>query len=61
MASRVCLVHYHEIGLKGKNRKTFEDQLVANLRLALRSLQVSSVRRISGRSEEHTSELQSPR
>ncbi len=48
MASRVCLVHYHEIGLKGKNRKTFEDQLVANLRLALRSLQVSSVRRISG-------------
>ena len=48
MASRVCLVHYHEIGLKGKNRKTFEDQLVKNLRLALRSLPVSSVHRISG-------------
>ena len=24
MASRVCLVHYHEIGLKGNNRARFE-------------------------------------
>lgn len=48
MPSRVCLVHYHEIGLKGKNRKTFEDQLVRNLRLALRSLPVAAVHRISG-------------
>lgn len=48
MASRVCLVHYHEIGLKGKNRKTFEDQLCTNLRLALRDLPVAHVGRISG-------------
>ena len=24
MAARVCLVHYHEVGLKGKNRAHFE-------------------------------------
>ena len=29
------LVRYAEIGLKGKNRAVFEDQLVKNIRLAL--------------------------
>ena len=48
MADRVCLVHYHEIGLKGKNRSTFENQLVTNLRRALRAFAVSEVRRVSG-------------
>ncbi|WP_077597898.1 tRNA uracil 4-sulfurtransferase ThiI [Olsenella urininfantis] len=48
MASRVCFVHYHEIGLKGKNRSTFENQLVTNLRRALRRFPVRDVRRISG-------------
>jgi thiamine biosynthesis protein ThiI len=48
MASRVCLVHYHEIGLKGKNRSLFENQLVDNLRHALSGLPVGRVRRISG-------------
>ena len=48
MADRVCLVHYHEIGLKGKNRSTFENQLVTNLRRALRDFAVSEVRRVSG-------------
>ena len=35
MASRVCLVHYHEIGLKGKNRARFEHILMDNLKAAL--------------------------
>lgn len=48
MASRVCLIHYHEIGLKGKNRKTFENQLVRNMRVALRDFPVASIGRISG-------------
>lgn len=48
MSSRVCLVHYHEIGLKGRNRSTFENQLVKNMRRALQDLPVSHVGRISG-------------
>ena len=45
---RVCFVHYHEIGLKGKNRSTFENQLVTNLRHALEGMPVEHVGRISG-------------
>lgn len=45
---RVCLVHYHEIGLKGKNRGFFENQLVTNLKFALKDTPVTTVRRISG-------------
>ena len=48
MNERVCLVHYHEIGLKGKNRSTFENRLVSNLKHALRKFDVSNVARISG-------------
>lgn len=48
MAERVCLVHYHEIGLKGKNRSAFENQLVTNLRRALRAFAVGDIRRMSG-------------
>lgn len=48
MAPFVCLVHYHEIGLKGNNRGTFERRLVENLRAALAGLPVLSVERISG-------------
>ncbi len=48
MASFVCLVHYHEIGLKGNNRSTFEHKLIDNLRATLKGLPVSSVERISG-------------
>lgn len=48
MMERVCLVHYHEIGLKGKNRSTFENQLVTNLRRALVGHDVVDVRRVSG-------------
>ena len=48
MPSRVCLVHYHEIGLKGKNRSTFENQLVANVRRLLEDFSGTHVARISG-------------
>ncbi len=48
MAERLCLVHYHEIGLKGKNRSTFENQLVTNLHRALRAFDVREISRISG-------------
>ena len=48
MTERLCLVHYHEIGLKGKNRSTFENQLVTNLHRALRDFPVSGILRISG-------------
>ena len=48
MTERLCLVHYHEIGLKGKNRSTFENQLVTNLHRALRDFPVANIARISG-------------
>ena len=48
MTERLCLVHYHEIGLKGKNRSTFETQLVTNLHRALAGWGVASISRISG-------------
>ena len=48
MTERLCLVHYHEIGLKGKNRSTFENQLVTNLHRALRPYDVTNVARVSG-------------
>lgn len=48
MSERVCLVHYHEIGLKGKNRSIFENQLVTNLKCALRDTPLQCVKRICG-------------
>ena len=48
MASRVCLVHYHEIGLKGKNRARFERILMDSLKAALAAFSVATVTRISG-------------
>ncbi len=38
MFDRVALVHYHEIGLKGRNRSPFERRLEANLRSAVDGL-----------------------
>ncbi|XOB42257.1 MAG: tRNA uracil 4-sulfurtransferase ThiI [Candidatus Nealsonbacteria bacterium] len=43
----VC--HYHEIGLKGKNRKFFEEKLVLNIKRALPEASFEFVKRISGR------------
>ncbi len=45
----IFVVHYHEIGLKGRNRDRFEKQLCDNIRKALTGLPFADVRRISGR------------
>lgn len=50
MAADLLLVHYHEIGLKGRNRPTFERALKSNLKRALGD-QASSVRLVPGRVE----------
>ena len=43
------VVHYSEIGLKGKNRDFFEHKLMSNLRLALKGLGSFNVSRLHGR------------
>ena len=48
MASRVCLVHYHEIGLKGKNRAHFERLLMDSIKAACAAFSLATVVRISG-------------
>jgi thiamine biosynthesis protein ThiI len=50
MTQFVCLVHYHELGLKGRNRSSFEQQLRNNIKQALQPAHASCrVSRISGR------------
>lgn len=49
MFQRICLVHYHEIGLKGHNRSTFEMRLVKNLEFILEGYPLVCIKRISGR------------
>ncbi len=46
---RIILVHYHEIGLKGRNRSTFEMRLLKNLEKMLDSYPVVTIHRIAGR------------
>lgn len=46
---RICLVHYHEIGLKGHNRASFEMRLLKNLEALLAPFPVVTIHRISGR------------
>jgi len=43
------ICHYAEIGLKGKNRKFFEEKLIENLKKSLVGLGSKRVQRISGR------------
>lgn len=43
------ICHYSEIGLKGKNRRFFEQKLVENIKQAIQGLGFKEVRRISGR------------
>ena len=45
----VCLVHYHEIGLKGRNRHLFERRLRENIQRSLGPELKAQVSRISGR------------
>jgi len=47
--TKVFIVHYSEIGLKGKNRAFFEKRLINNLRKALEGTGYAHIRRISGR------------
>jgi thiamine biosynthesis protein ThiI len=49
VSERVVLIHYHEIGLKGRNRGRFEQQLLTNMARALKGLPRGAVRRLSGR------------
>lgn len=46
---KLFIVHYGEIGLKGKNRSFFEQKLVQNIRLSLEGMGFAEVRRIYGR------------
>ena len=46
---RVFLVHYGEVGLKGKNRSFFEKRLVQNIKRSLKGLGCADVHRIYGR------------
>ncbi len=46
---KLFLVHYGEIGLKGKNRSFFEKKLVQNIKLSLQGMGCAEVRRIYGR------------
>lgn len=46
---RIILVHYHEIGLKGHNRASFEMRLLKNLEALLSSFPLVTIHRISGR------------
>lgn len=45
----LVLLHYQEVGLKGKNRSFFERKLVDNIRAALSDVDHTSVKSISGR------------
>ncbi len=46
---RICLIHYHEIGLKGHNRARFEMRLLKNVESLLVGYPVVTIHRISGR------------
>lgn len=48
MLERICLVHYHEVGLKGRNRASFEHRLLSNMEAALVAFELKEVCRISG-------------
>ncbi len=49
MFDRAALIHYTEIGLKGRNRAAFENRLKHNLAFACRDLLQSPVERVSSR------------
>ena len=47
--ARFILIHYHEIGLKGKNRGKFERRLMTNINRALKDVPCGKLERLSGR------------
>ncbi|MCS7138501.1 MAG: tRNA 4-thiouridine(8) synthase ThiI [Crenarchaeota archaeon] len=46
---KVCVVHYSEIGLKGRNRPFFEKKLVENVKRVLKGVLETEVERVQGR------------
>ncbi len=46
---RCALIHYHELALKGRNRESFEQQLVDNIRRALQDLGITRVESLRSR------------
>lgn len=46
---KIFVIHYSEIGLKGRNRKLFEDRLILNIREGLGCENFDFVKKISGR------------
>jgi len=49
MFERAALIHYHEIGLKGRNRSAFERRLKDNVAAAVAEITSAEVERISSR------------
>ena len=49
MKTKTLLIRYDEIGLKGRNRRHFENQLVSNIRYALRDTKNIKINKIHGR------------
>jgi len=49
MKTKTLLIRYDEIGLKGRNRRHFENQLVRNIRYALRDIKNVQIDKIHGR------------
>ncbi|CAI8003676.1 Probable tRNA sulfurtransferase [Geodia barretti] len=47
--NQFMLIHYHEIGLKGKNRGRFERRLMTNITRALKDVPCGKLERLSGR------------
>src|SRR5690554_1003418 len=45
----LLLVRYGELGLKGRNRRAFEDRLLANMRRAIREVPHGEIKRTFGR------------
>ncbi|WP_447599147.1 tRNA uracil 4-sulfurtransferase ThiI [Nitrospira sp. Nam80] len=46
---RCAIIHYHELALKGRNRESFEQQLLRNIREAVRDVGVRRVEALRGR------------
>ena len=49
MKTKTLLIRYDEIGLKGRNRRHFENQLVSNIRYTLRGIKNIKIDKIHGR------------
>ena len=49
MKTKTLLIRYDEIGLKGRNRRHFENQLVSNIRYALRDFKNIKIDKVHGR------------